>query len=425
LERRDMLGRASVVTVEEARRIFEGAFLMPSLAVEAVPITGALRRVLAGDVVSGVTLPAFFRSSMDGYAVRAKDTFGATDALPAYLAVTGEVLMGEEAVAALSKGQAMKISTGGMLPPGSDAVVMYEHSQTLPDGTLEVGRPVAPGENVVAPGEDVREGETLLTAGHRLRPQDLGALAGIGVLEVGVFKRPKVAVINTGNEIIDASLTPSPGQVRDVNSYNLAGLILQAGGEPVPMGIYKDDYDDIKKAVEGALDASDIVAITGGSSVGTRDLTAKVIDGLGGAGGGVLVHGVSVRPGKPVIIGLCRERPVFGLPGHPVAVTVSFELFIRPLIERLSGYVDRLKTSGIPPVRVVKARMARNYSSGPGREDHIRVALELKEGELWARPILGKSGLITTLVKADGAVVIPLAKQGLERGETVEVALFD
>jgi len=421
-----MLGRGSLVTVGEARRIFYEAFAVPRLASEAVPITGALRRVLASDIVSDVTLPAFPRSSMDGYAVSARDTFGATDSMPAYLSISGEVLMGEEAVTRVHKGQAMRISTGGMLPPGSDAVVMLEHSQLLPDGTLEVSRPVAPAENVLAPGEDVREGETLLAGGHRLRPQDLGALAGIGVTEVEVFKRPRVAVINTGNEIIEAAATPRPGQVRDVNSYNLAGLVVQAGGEPVLMGIYKDDYADIKGAVEKALEVSEIVAVTGGSSVGTRDLTAKVIGELGGGpGAGVLVHGVSVRPGKPVIIGIAAGKPVFGLPGHPVAVTVSFELFIRPLIGRLTGLVDRLGLSGIPPVRVAKARMARNYSSAPGREDHIRVALDLLEGELWARPILGKSGLITTLVRADGSVVIPLEKTGLEKGEVVEVEIFD
>ncbi len=420
---KDMLGRPGALTVEEAGKVIDDSFRPAEVGVETLPLLDALRRVVSSDTVSGVTLPEFPRSVMDGYAVLARDTFGATDSMPAYLAVTGEVMMGEEARDAISKGRALRISTGGMLPPGSDSVVMLEHSQALDDGTVEVMRPVAPGENVVQPGEDVKLGETLLTRGHRLRPQDLGALAGIGVTSVEVYRRPRVAIINTGNEIIEAGKSPRPGQVRDINSYNLAGLVMQAGCTPVRLGIFRDEYEAIRDAVIEGLKKADLVAITGGSSVGTRDLTSAVIDGLGGPG--VLVHGVSVRPGKPVIIGLAGNKFVFGLPGHPVAVTVSFELFIRPLLKRLSGEIDPLGIAGIPPVRVVRAKMTRNYSSAQGREDHLRVALELIEGELWARPILGKSGLITTLVKAHGTVVIPLARLGLEKGEWVDVRLFE
>jgi len=423
MDNKDMLGRAGLVTVEEAGNIFHAGYVVPEPGRETVGITDALRRVLASDVVSTVTLPAFTRSSMDGYAVAAKDTFGATDSMPAYLNLAGEIQMGEEALAPIGKGQAFGISTGGMLPPGADAVVMLEHSERLPDGTLEVHRPVAPGDNIVQQGEDVRQGDVLLTAGHRIRPQDMGALAGIGVTSISVCVRPRVAIINTGNEIVEADKVPMPGQVRDINSYNLAGLVAHAGGLPVQMGIFRDEYTAIRDAVESATEKADVVAITGGSSVGTRDLTARVINDLGPPG--VLVHGVSVRPGKPVIIGVAGAKPVFGLPGHPVAVTVSFELFVRPLIKRLSGLVDPLGLSGIPPVRVVRARMARNYSSSPGREDHIRVALELRDGEHWARPILGRSGLITTLVKAHGSVVIPLSVNGLVKGDWVDVELFD
>jgi len=420
---KDMLGRVGLVTVEEARKAFDAAFTMPALSTEKVCVTTSLRRVLAADVNALSPLPAFARSSMDGYAAAAAGTFGATDSMPAYLSVAGEVAMGEEAITPLAKGQAVRISTGGMLPPGADAVVMLEHTQMLDKETVEVMKPVAPGDNVVQAGDDVQAGDTLLAKGHRIRPQDMGALAGIGVTKVEVYTRPRVAIINTGNEIVEASAEPEPGQVRDINSYNLAGLVEQAGGEPVTLGIFRDEYDAISSAVEKGLGDSDIVAITGGSSVGTRDLTAKVISDIGGPG--VLVHGVSVRPGKPVIIGLAGGKPVFGLPGHPVAVTVSFELFIGPLIKRLSGEVDPLGIAGIPPMRVVRARMTRNYSSAQGREDHLRVSLELVEGELWARPILGKSGLITTLVRAHGTVVIQLSKLGLEKGEWVDVRLFD
>jgi molybdopterin molybdotransferase len=423
---KDMLGRGHAVTVDEAKSALLGALPEHLPAIEAVAIQDALGRVLAQDVISPVSLPAFARSTMDGYAVRAADTYGSTEAMPAYLKVAGEVLMGEEPVHTTGKGEAFSISTGGMLPQGADAVVMLEHTSRLDGDELEVMRPAAPGENVVQPGEDVAAGDVLLMKGHRLRPQDAGALAGVGIVTVEVFKRPVVAVINTGNEIVDAGAEPRPGQVRDINSYNLAGLILNAGGTPVMLGIYPDDYDAIKSAVGKGLSDADAVAITGGSSVGARDLTAGVIDELGKKDGrGVLVHGVSVKPGKPVIIGMAGGKAVFGLPGHPVAVTVSFGLFVAPLIKRLSGEVDPLGLAGIPPVRVVRARMARNYSSSAGREDHLRVALEKRGDELWAVPILGKSGLITTLVRAHGTVVIPLARLGLPKGEWVDVELFD
>ena len=418
-----MLGRGSVVTVEEARRVFYGSFNMPVLQSERLSLMDALGRILAADIVSDTPLPEFARSSMDGYAVSARDTYGATESLPALLKVAGEVLMGEQPDVDVMRGQAVRISTGGMLPPGADAVVMLEDTQALRDGEIEVTRPVSPSENVILAGEDVKPGETLLTQGHKLRPQDIGALAGIGVKSVEVYRRPVVAIINTGNEIVPAEKTPAPGQVRDINSYNLAGLVLQAGGIPERRGIFRDEYAAIREAVEGAIPSADIVALTGGSSVGTGDLTARVISDIGSPG--VLVHGVSVRPGKPVIIGIAGGKPVFGLPGHPVAVSVSFELFIGPLIKTLSGEVDPLGIAGIPPVRVVQARMTRNYSSAQGREDHLRVALEKIEGELWARPILGKSGLITTLVRAHGTVVIPLAKTGVAKGEWVAVNLFE
>ncbi|HEY3346609.1 MAG TPA: gephyrin-like molybdotransferase Glp [Nitrospirota bacterium] len=420
---KDMLGRTEVVTVNIAEEIFYESFKVPEPGFETLPIVNTLSRVVAEDVVSESPLPEFSRSSMDGYAVLAKDTFGATESMPAYLQLVGEIPMGEEPRMALEKGRAVRISTGGMMPSGSDAVVMLEQTQALGDGEIEVLKPVAPGENAVQVGDDVKAGETLLARGHRVRPQDMGALAGIGVTEVKVYKRPRVAIINTGNEIIEASRIPAPGQVRDINSYNLAGLVLQAGGDPVRLGIYRDDYGSIKAAVSRALADADIVALTGGSSVGTGDHTAKVIDDLGGPG--VLVHGVSIRPGKPVIIGIAQGKPVFGLPGHPVAVSVSFEVFLRPLIKKLSGEIDPLGIEGIPSVRVVRAKVARNYSSAQGREDHLRVALEMVGGQLMAIPILGKSGLITTLVKAHGTVVIPASRIGLEKGEIVDVKLFD
>ena len=261
-----MLGRGGVVTVEEARRVFYGSFNMPVLQSERLSLMDALGRILAADIVSDTPLPEFARSSMDGYAVSARDTYGATESLPALLKVAGEVLMGEQPDVDVRLGQAVRISTGGMLPPGADAVVMLEDTQALRDGEIEVTRPVSPSENVILAGEDVKPGETLLTQGHKLRPQDIGALAGIGVKSVEVYRRPVVAIINTGNEIVPAEKTPAPGQVRDINSYNLAGLVLQAGGIPERRGIFRDEYAAIREAVEGAIPSADIVALTGGSA---------------------------------------------------------------------------------------------------------------------------------------------------------------
>jgi molybdopterin molybdotransferase len=296
---------------------------------------------------------------------------------------------------------------------------MIEHTQTIDEKMVEIMKPAAPGENVIQAGEDIKKGELVLKRGYRLRPQDTGALSGLGITEVYVYEKPKVSVIATGNEIVPADKDVKLGQVRDINSFNLAGLISEAGGEPLKRGIFSDEYSVIKKIVEEALKDSSMVLITGGSSVGTKDMTAKVINDSGSPG--VLFHGVSIKPGKPLIGGVINNKPVFGLPGHPVAVTVCFEQFIEPVLKKLTGISEnRFRDRNL----AVTAKMAKNVSSSSGREDHIRVALEERGDEIWANPILGKSGLITTLVKADGIVVIPIRKLGVEQGEVVEVMLF-
>jgi len=420
-----MLGRGGAMTVSDAREALKRSYTPVPTRAETVDITEALGRVVAQDVVSPVTLPAFDRSSMDGYAVRSSDTFGATESFPAYLKIAGEVIMGERPGFAVGEGECALISTGGMLPEGADAVVMLEDTSALNDSELEAYRPVAPYENVVRRGDDVNEGERLLSPGMRLRPQDIGALAGVGLTRIDVHRRPVVAIINTGNEIVPAESEPAPGQVRDVNSYNLAALVRKSGGAPLLLGIFPDEFDRIEQAVAEGIKSADVVAITGGSSVGVRDMTAGVIEKLGGKEGGVVVHGVLVKPGKPVVIGVAGGKPVFGLPGHPVAVSVSYKLFVGPLVREIGGEIDRLGLAGVPRVRVVRARMAKNYSSGPGHEDHMRVSLALVDGELWATPILGKSGLINTLVRADGSVVVQMNRLGLKKGDWVDVELFD
>lgn len=425
---KDMLGRSGVVSREEALRILEARFTVPPLAAEEIAISQALDRVLAEDITSQEDLPSFNRSTMDGFAVRSADTFGAAEGRGAYLSLVGDIPMGTVSSHVLAKGEAMKIATGGALPQGADAVVMFEQTQSLDATTIEVIKSVAPLENVTQVGDDIQKGQNILSCGHRVRPQDMSALASLGKSRVMVYEKPRVAIISTGNEIVSADTAPGPGKIRDSNSYNLEGLVLQGYGMPIKKGIIPDQYALLRTTLDEAMQDCSLILMTGGSSVGTSDLTAKVIQDAGGPG--VLVHGVAVRPGKPLIIGLVKNEktgkliPVFGLPGHPVAVNICFELFVIPILARLTGEVVSSALEGIPSYRTVKARLARSIPSAPGREDHVRVDLEKREDGLWAVPIFGASGLITTLVKAVGTVVVPNNKIGIETGEEVEVRLF-
>jgi molybdopterin molybdotransferase len=416
---KDMLGREEVLSVNKARETLLREMSKHIPEEIETDIESTVRRITSRDVPSPEDMPGFTRSTMDGFAVHSSDTFGAREGMPAYLNLKGEVFMGEEPDFSISKGEVSRIATGGMLPAGSDSVVMFEHASEVNKNTIEVFRSVAPGENTIQAGEDCRKSEIILRKGQKIKPQDIGALAGVGITRIWVYERPVVAVIATGDEVVPASSKVMPGQVRDINSYTLSGLVKTHGGKAIKKGICQDTYDELKNTVEEALRKSSIVAITGGSSVGTRDLTAKVINSLGKPG--VLFHGVSVKPGKPTIGAIIEGKPIFGLPGHPAAVVVSFELFIRPVLRLLTGEADTLQSR---LKRTVMARLSRNISSSAGREDHVRVQLEEKNNELWAVPILGKSGLITTLVKADGTIVIPLNKLGLEEGTEVEVELF-
>ena len=278
---------------------------------------------------------------------------------------------------------------------------------------IEVLKPVGPFENVIAEDEDVKKGELIIPAGHILKPQDIGGLAGLGISQVKVSKKPKVAIILTGDEIIPHTEKVTPGKVRDINSFTLAGLIEENGGIPIKMGIIKDVYQEIKKTVKKAYEIADIILISGGTSAGTKDMTAQIINELGKPG--ILFHGVAIKPGKPIIAGLCNNKPVFGLPGHPVAVYMCFNLFVKPVMERITGVTQKTFKPKI------KAKISRSISSQAGRTDFIRVYLEEKNGEIWAHPLLSKSGLIMSLVKADGIVVIPDNKLGLEEGEEIEV----
>jgi molybdopterin molybdotransferase len=349
---------------------------------------------------------------MDGYAVAAADTFGASESQPAYLTVRGSVVMGAPADGRVGPGEALRIATGAMLPYGADAVVMWEHTRESGD-VLEVHRPVAPGEHIVTVGEDVREGETVLRAGRVLRPADIGLLAGLGVAEIAVARRPRVAIISTGDELVGPEETPGPGQVRNVNQYSLGAWVRHLGGEPLLLGRVRDDADEILALLRRAVAAADVALISGGSSAGARDLTRAVVESLGEPG--LLFHGIAVRPGKPTVVGAHRGVPVFGLPGHPISAMVIFLVLVRPLLERLLG---------VPPgesgVKVF-ARLTDNLPSQAGREDYYQVSLRPGGGGMEATPVFRKSGLVTAMVRGRGMVRVAPDREGLEAGELVEV----
>ncbi len=404
-----------VKTPDEVRKILKD--IARPLSAENASIEDGLGRVLAEDVKSPVDLPGFDRAIMDGFAVRARDTFGASAGAPAYLRLAGEVKMGEAASVKTSPGEAVRVATGSMMPEGADAVVMVEYTDFLDDETVEIVSGVAPGDHVVGKTEDLHKDEILIRRGHIIRPQDAGALAGVGITSVKVSRQPRVAIISSGDEVIPPDQELRIGQIRDINSYSLACLARQAGAVPLKMGIVRDDFDSLKSRLSEGMEKADIALISGGSSVGARDVTMDVIRSFDGAE--VLVHGVSVRPGKPIIIGKVGDKYLFGLPGNPVSVMVTFDLFVGFLIALLNG-----ARQPIWEPRYVKARLSRNIASAPGREDYISVRLIKSGGDMLAEPVLGRSALISTMVKADGLIKIPLESEGLEEAAEVEVAIF-
>jgi molybdopterin molybdotransferase len=406
-----------VVTSAEARE--QLAAFAPKTRTETIPVMEAHGRVLAKALTAPVDLPHFHRTNMDGYAVRAQDTFGASPSIPMYLKLVGTVEMGKESKRALKKGEAMRIATGGMLPPGADSMVMVEYTEEMGDGTIEVHRSTSPWENILRIGEDIKKSAPIFSAGRRLRAHDLGALTGVGITAVPVYRRPTVALISTGDEIVPPDQTPKPGQVRNINQYSLRAMIAEAGGETLDLGVVKDDRPAFETAMAKALKEADLVMISGGSSVGTKDMTVDVICAFPRSE--MCFHGISIAPGKPTILAKAAGKPVMGLPGHPVSALVVFALFGAPLVRMVGG---ELATTAFTPPRTTRARLVQNVASAPGREDYVRVILESQNGALRARPLPGKSGAVFSLVQADGMFCIPHDEEGKEAGEEVEVILF-
>jgi molybdopterin molybdotransferase len=414
---KDMLGRSALISVNKAQEIMLSHLAGRQLPTETVSLTDGLDRILAKTVQSAENLPPHPRSVMDGFAVMARDTFGASESMPCYLQISGSVAMGEMPAGTLEKGSCYRIATGGFMPAGADAVVMHEHTVPVDDTMVEIVKSCGSGTSIIGIGDDIREGETAVPAGRLLRPQDLGLLAALGVVDVEVFRKVRVGVMSTGDEIIPHHETPSGGQIRNINTIALAALARRCGADVLDYGIVSDSRDIFLPTLQRAVEENDIVLFSGGSSVGVRDLGEQAIEALGPPG--VLVHGVKLKPGKPIIIGFSDTTPVFGLPGHPVSAMVCFDLFVQPAIARISGVAEA------PHARpTITATLARNINSAAGRLDLVRVQLQDSEQGPVADPVLGRSGAISTLARAHGYFFIDEDSQGVTQGSTIEVFLY-
>ncbi|HQV95748.1 MAG TPA: molybdopterin-binding protein, partial [Anaerolineales bacterium] len=426
---------------DEARALLLSHLPAGTVDSEPVSVTASLNRTLADDIHAPHPLPQFERSTVDGFAVRARDTFGASDSQPAYLTLIGEAPMGDAPAFEIGAGQCALIHTGGMLPNGADAVVMLEYTQQIVGAgsprpneiiyktgrkdlattktEIEIFRAMAEGENIIRVGEDVAEGQAILPQGRVMRPAEIGGLLALGITSARVSRFVKVGIISTGDEIISPEESPKPGQVRDVNSYTLSALVEKSGGVAKRYGIIRDQFEALKDAAAEALSECDVIVVTAGSSASTRDMTADVIRSLGEPG--VLAHGINTRPGKPTILGVCNGKAVIGLPGNPVSALVNGYLFVAPVIEKLLGTLPR-------PKPTVLARLTVNLPSQAGREDwwpvNITVNPQSSIVKYEADPIFGKSNLIFTLANADGLLRIPPDAAGLGAGEVVEVMLL-
>ena len=397
-------------TVADALSGFRPARRTPA---EVIPLADAAGRIPAAAVTAPQALPGFARSTVDGYAVRAADTYGVSDGLPGYLDVAGAVQMGAAPDVTVGPGTVVSIPTGGVMPPGADAVIMVEYTQQAMPGTIEVVRPVAPGDGVVRADEDAAAGADLVPAGRPLRAQDLGMLAAAGLTSVAVHARPLVTIFSTGDEVVPpATATLRPGQVRDASAVALAALVSESGGEPVLGGIVPDDPDALEAALRAALTGSDVIVVSAGSSVGARDGTATAVGRLGEPG--IWCHGLAIKPGKPTLLADCASVPVIGLPGNPRSALVVFRLIGMPLVRRVGGCTS-------PPAEpVVRARLQRDLASATGRLDVVQV--RVRDG--MATPIFGLAALLSILTAADGYVIVPDEATGLDSGTEVEVTLY-
>ncbi|MBO4352044.1 MAG: molybdopterin molybdenumtransferase MoeA [Eggerthellaceae bacterium] len=397
-----------VVDLEDARTAVAGRFSSLSHDVQQVPLSEAAGRIIAHDIVAEEGVPPFDRSTVDGFAVKAADTFGCSEALPALLTLAGEIDMGAAPDVTCEPGLCVRIPTGGQVPEGADAVVMLEYCEEYGDGTVGIARAVAPGDNIVFENDDVKPGEVLISARTRLQPHHIGTLASLGVTGCDVHRQIRVGVISTGDEIVPVDAVPVASQMRDVNAPVLSAAVESCGASAQCFPIVPDDYDALLATVEQALGTCDMVLVSGGSSAGQKDNTARVLSALGE----MLFHGVAVKPGKPTMCADVSGKPVFGLPGHPVAAYFMFLELVRPLL------VEDRRLSA------VQAKLSAGVPSNHGRAEFVAARLERHDGGLTAVPVRGKSGLISQLSMADGYFVVGRNQEGLATGSSVGVRLF-
>lgn len=403
-----------VVSVQEAREKLTERFIEYEFGTEEVSILECTNRVLARDIYSSINVPEFNRSTVDGYAIQSKDSHGASESIPSLFNILGEVKMGEIPNHIIESGEALYVPTGGMIPEGADGMVMIEYTEKLDESNLMVYKSISLNENIILKGDDIKDGDIALKKGRRITPEMVGVLAALGISKVEVYKRPKFYIISTGDEIVDLDEDLELGKVRDINSYALHSLITKLGGEVVGKTIVKDEYELLRGETKKAMDVSDIVLISGGSSVGARDYTGKVIDSFNGKG--VFVHGISIKPGKPTIIGEGNGKLIFGLPGHPVSSIIVFKSIVEDYVREKMGVVDFIPKT--------KAIMDFNFPSSSGRETYQMVKLKEVDGKTYATPSFGKSGMITLLSNSHGYIVIKAHEEGVYKGENRDVFLL-
>lgn len=402
-----------VKTPDEVFELIRAEFRPIMNTGETVGLDEAVGRVLCEDIVSAEYVPDFDRSTVDGYALRAADTFGCSESVPAVLSLSAKVQMGEGADFVLHEGECCYIPTGGAVPDGADCCVMIEYSEDFGDGTIGFSKPGAPGQNMIFRGDDVRPGKKVIEKGRVLASQDVGALAAMGIVNVPATRKVKVGIISTGDELVPPSEKPKPGQVRDVNSYMLAAMLRAFGAESVNYGICVDDENKLNNMIKKAVGECDALLISGGSSVGVKDATCRIIESMGT----LLLHGIAMKPGKPTIMGKCGDKPLVGLPGHPVAAYFVTKLFVLPLLARLEGRTM--------PQYTVTAHLTESVGANHGRAQYGCVHLEEQNGKLYAEPIRSKSGLITTLAGADGYFCIDRDCEGLPPDAEVQVTICE
>ena len=402
----------NVITPEEVLNVIKTNFSPLYNELQTVGLDEALGRVLSEDIIANEYVPDFCRSTVDGYALRACDTFGCSDSLPALLNYAGEVFMGEEAKFSILPGQCGAVPTGGAVPDGADSVQMIEFSENYGDGTIGILKSTAPGNNMIFRGDDVKPGDVVLKKGRKLQPQDIGALAALGVTQVNVVPKIRVGILSTGDELVPPYEQPGMGQVRDVNSALVGAVMTQAGAVITQYGIVRDNETTLLSAVKKALEECDIVMISGGSSVGTKDATSRVIESCGE----LLFHGIAMKPGKPTIFGRSGSKPIIGLPGHPVAAMFCTHLFVCPLLYQLEGRIWNRRT--------INALLSESISANHGRAQYNGVRLVNKDEAVVAVPIRGKSGLITTLAGSDGYICIPRDCEGFSAGQQIPVTIL-